>query len=339
MPSRGLVIGKFYPPHRGHKHLIDTAMSDSAEVHVIVCDRAGEDPPATLRARWIREIHPGARVMVVEDTYPPDDSELWARLVRHWLGFTPDSAYTSEDYGHAFCRFLGCRHVQVDKARIAFPVSGTMVRTMPLACWDYLERPVRAHYALRVVLQGAESTGKTTLSRMLAKELGTVTVPEFGRAYTEEKIREGTGSIWNTDDFVIIAKRQVEMANEAAGHCNRVVICDTDAFATGIWHRRYLGCRSAEVESIAAADKQPDLCILTDINTPFEQDGTRDGENIRGWMDSVFREELEKSGRKFIEVKGNLGQRLETSLTAIRELAAQKGANNLGPSENHPCGT
>jgi nicotinamide riboside kinase len=100
-----------------------------------------------------------------------------------------------------------------------------------------------------------------------------------------------------------------------------------------------MGCRSAEVESIAAADKQPDLCILTDINTPFEQDGTRDGENIRGWMDSVFREELEKSGRKFIEVKGNPGQRLETSLTAIRELAAQKGANNLGPSENHPCGT
>ena len=37
----GVVIGKFYPPHRGHKHLIDTAQAQADQVTVIVCDEDG----------------------------------------------------------------------------------------------------------------------------------------------------------------------------------------------------------------------------------------------------------------------------------------------------------
>ncbi len=33
----GVVIGKFLPPHRGHKLLIDTAAGQAREVMVIVC--------------------------------------------------------------------------------------------------------------------------------------------------------------------------------------------------------------------------------------------------------------------------------------------------------------
>lgn len=320
MPDRGLVIGKFYPPHRGHKHLIDTATANSEEVHVIVCDAPGEDPPASMRAGWIREIHPAVKVMVIEDTYDPNDSELWANLTRQWLGFTPEAVYTSEDYGHDYCRFLGTRHVQVDKPRRAFPVSGTMVRADPLGCWEFLEPPVRAHYALRVTLVGAESTGKTTLAGMLAKALGTIAVPEFGRTYSEEKIKSGRGTEWYSGEFVTIATRQVAMAEAAARLCDKVLVCDTDAFATAIWHRRYMGGRSKEVEAIAEAEKKPDLCILTDVNTPFVEDGTRDGEKIREWMDQVFREELARSGRRFIEVSGPAEARLEACLNEIRSL-------------------
>ena len=51
-----------------------------------------------------------------------------------------------------------------DKGRIAMPVSGTAVRADPFAHWQFLDPPVRAWYAFRVVLGGAESTGKTTLA-------------------------------------------------------------------------------------------------------------------------------------------------------------------------------
>lgn len=37
--TTGLVIGKFLPPHRGHKYLIDTACAAVDTVDVIVCQR------------------------------------------------------------------------------------------------------------------------------------------------------------------------------------------------------------------------------------------------------------------------------------------------------------
>src|SRR6186997_3062048 len=116
---RGLVIGKFLPPHRGHKYLIDTAVAEMDEVWVIVCDKPEHDPRGGLRASWIREIHPTANVMVIDDRLDADDSRVWAENCRQWLGFVPDAVFTSEDYGEAFAGYLGCRHVLVDKARRA----------------------------------------------------------------------------------------------------------------------------------------------------------------------------------------------------------------------------
>ena len=46
---------------------------------------------------------------------------------------------------------------------------------------------VRAYLCRRVVITGAESTGTTTLARALAERLGTVWVPEVGRAVSEAR--------------------------------------------------------------------------------------------------------------------------------------------------------
>lgn len=319
MSRRGLIIGKFYPPHRGHKSLIDSALAQVDDLTIIVCDQPNEDPPAALRGEWLREIHPTVRVLVVEDHYDPHDSKLWADLTRGWLGFTPDVVFTSEDYGERFAQFLGCRHVQVDKARTLVPISGTRVRSDPLGCWEFLEPPVRGYYALRVVLIGAESTGKTTLAVALAKELATVWVPEFGRVYSERKIAAGVGDVWTSEEFRLIARTQCAHENAAAREANRVLVCDTNAFATSVWHRRYMRTRSSEVEAIAAAHRLPDLYLLTDLATPFVQDGTRDGEHIRAWMQRAFLEELTATGRPFVEIAGSQEKRLADGLAAIRK--------------------
>src|SRR5438105_568448 len=78
MARRGVIIGKFYPPHRGHKYLIDTGRASVDQLTVIVCDKPGQVPPAQLRAAWLREIHPNVEVMVVDDRLDDDDSKGWA---------------------------------------------------------------------------------------------------------------------------------------------------------------------------------------------------------------------------------------------------------------------
>ncbi len=320
MPKRGLVIGKFYPPHCGHKYLIDTAQSQTDNLWVIICGKPEEIPSGELRAAWLREMHPQANILLIEDNYDQDDSKLWAALTRDWLGFTPDMVFTSEDYGEAYARYLGCSHMQVDKSRKAYPISGTLVRSNALAYWDFLEPPVRAYYAKRICIVGAESTGKTTLAQRLAEHYQTVWIEEYGREYSERKLAEDGYYNWHSEEFAHIAQKQCEIENARARQANRVLICDTDGFATSIWHRRYIGEISPEVGEIAANHRCPDLYLLPDVNTPFVQDGTRDGETIREWMHETFIEELTKQRRPFRLLSGSYEERRQQAIESIDAL-------------------
>src|SRR5512139_1258198 len=138
----GVVVGKFYPPHRGHKHLIDAACAEAERVHVLVTDTPNLEIPAETRAGWVRQIHPRAEVRVIPDICHDDDSVAWARHTVEFLGFVPDAAFTSEDYGRPWAEAMGCEHIMVDRERRTYPISGTKVRANPLANWKFLEPQV-----------------------------------------------------------------------------------------------------------------------------------------------------------------------------------------------------
>jgi nicotinamide riboside kinase len=108
---------------------------------------------------------------------------------------------------------------------------------------------------------------------------------------------------------------------KAARQANRLMICDTNAMATGIWHERYIGTRSVEVDEIAAAHSTS-LYVLTDCDIPFVQDGLRDGEGIRRWMTERFEEELAQLGVPWMKVIGNPEQRLDAAVQKIESLLA-----------------
>jgi NadR type nicotinamide-nucleotide adenylyltransferase len=227
--------------------------------------------------------------------------------------------FTSEDYGDAYASFLGATHVLVDRERRHVPCSGTAVRADPLGHWDCLEPCVRAYFVKRVCLVGAESTGKTTLARALAEHYGTIWVPEYGREYSAIKMQSADAEAWRSEEFVHIAAEQSRREDRAAREANRLLICDTDALATGIWHERYMGTPSLEVEALAAPCRY-DLYLVTDIGTPFIQDGTRDGEHIRHWMHARFLEELERQGRCFALVSGSHQERMTAAIEHIDEI-------------------
>jgi NadR type nicotinamide-nucleotide adenylyltransferase len=319
--DRGVVVGKFLPPHRGHALLIDTAAAACARLDAIVCERPGDPIPGEVRARWLRELHPSVHVRVIDDVYDPDDSALWARLTLAWLGFRPDVAFTSESYGEAWAREMRCAHVAVDPRRMRVPISGTAVRADPHAAWDFLSPPVRAWFAKRVVLVGAESTGKTTLAERLAHTLHTPWVGEYGRELTLEKYGRGD-LVWSSHEFATIAAEQQRRENDAARGANRVLVCDTNAFATALWHRRYMGHRDAAVDAIAARDRC-DLYLLAGNEIPFVQDGVRDGEAIRHEMHEWFREELRAQRTPWREIHGDLATREAAAIEAIGALFAR----------------
>jgi len=114
---RGLVVGKFAPPHRGHELVIRCAYDACEEVVIIsYCkpEFAGCDPER--RARWLTTLCPTARILVPTDArlasahvdggcfreVPPNDVDetihrrFCGFLCRAVLGVTVDAVFTSE---------------------------------------------------------------------------------------------------------------------------------------------------------------------------------------------------------------------------------------------------
>ncbi len=316
----GLVIGKFLPPHRGHKLLIDTATAQSERVVVIVCGKPSDPIPGELRQRWLREIHPTANVMLIDDRYDENDSQVWAANTVRWLGRAPDAVFTSESYGDRYAALMGSHHVSVDPTRSRLPVSGTAMRQAPFENWEFIEPPVRAWFTCRVCVLGAESTGTTTLARALAEAWQTCWVGEYGREYSHVKQAQGNGP-WTTPEFLHIAHEQTRREDEAARRANKVLICDTNAFATTLWHRRYVGTSSPEVDNLGRSVRC-DLYLLTGDEIPFVQDGLRDGEHIRHEMHGWFEAALAKQPVPWKLISGTHEERLSQANALLSALLA-----------------
>lgn len=328
--TRGVVVGRFHPPHRGHRFLIDTAVSRADEVTVMVVDGRGEDPSAAERAAWLRELHPDATVIVVPDPGADEDSVGWARHAREAMAGRPiDAVFTSESYGDRWAAAIAaeqdadCEHVFVGRSYV--DISGTEIRADPAASWAYIDAPVRAHYVRRVCIVGAESSGGTTLTRSLAAAYDTIWVPEYGRDYTIEKFTIGTGEQWLPSDFLRIALEQNALEDRMAREAPiGIMFCDTDGLATALWEEVYLGSTSDAVWRAVDAHGAPyPLYIVTDhVGVPWQRDDIRLGDETRARMTARFEQVLEERGLPWIEVTGSRSARLAQAVDAITPLFA-----------------
>lgn len=314
--TTGVVVGKFYPPHRGHKFLIEYGRSQVERLVILLCDDPGQEIPAELRARWLHEIHPDCETIVTPDDLPEEPS-AWANRTVEEIGYAPDFVFSSEDYGLAYAAAMGARHVMVDRNRVHVPISATAIRSNPRVFREYLEPCVRGHFVPRVVIVGAESTGKTTLAEKLSHHFGCHWVPEYGREFSE--IKMPSGEEWTTADFLHIAEEQQRREDLAARESDSLLICDTNAWATGTWHERYMGGRAALVDAIGNLDRS-DLYLVPDTHVRFVQDGLRDGEHIREWMHEKFVSLLYAQGANFQVLAGNYEERFDQAKSYCSEI-------------------
>ncbi len=176
---------------------------------------------------------------------------------------------------------------------------------------------------VKVVLFGPESTGKTTLSRQLARHYHTVWVPEYAREYLQNK--------WNnerktceTSDLIPIAIGQMKLENELAKKADKVLICDTDLLETKVYSQEYYGGFVDPALDKAARENQYDLYLLTYIDVPWEADDLRDRPGQRKEMFEAFENALISHGKKYILLKGDKKTRLKTAVEAIDKILAQK---------------
>lgn len=172
---------------------------------------------------------------------------------------------------------------------------------------------------IKVVLFGPESTGKTTLSKHLARHYNTVWAPEFAREYLQKKWNNERKTCENSD-LLPIAVGQMEIENRLAKKADKVLICDTDLLETKVYSEEYYGgFVSPELEE-AAINNTYGLYLLTYIDTPWEEDDLRDRPNQRLEMFKAFENTLIKYNRPYILLKGDKKERLKKAINKIDKI-------------------
>ena len=166
---------------------------------------------------------------------------------------------------------------------------------------------------IRICLHGPESTGKSTLACALAKAMGTVAVPEFGRIYCE-----AFGNRCDLEDLRAIRTGEELMIRAAERKANDFLVLDTDAVMTAIWADVLLGARPADLERV---DDAADLYLLADIDVPFAADAIRyfPDPTVRRDFFERCRRELERRKLPYVVISGDRQTRLRGALDAIRE--------------------
>lgn len=331
-PRRGFLLGKFLPPHLGHVFMCEFARQYCERLTILVATLPDEPIPGELRYKWMKEMFPDCDVVWINYPMPqepegPDDDvfwDIWRDTSRDALNSTRsvedaflsesdycDVVFASEPYGHRLAKELGARFVPVDMTRTAVAVSGTAIRNDPFANWEYIPHVVRPYFVKRVCVFGPESTGKSTLATQLGQHYRTTVAPEYGRTYTEV-----FGPDVGPNDLQKIVQGHLASVAAAKRQANRILIEDTDPVMTAVWSDLLTGKRDEWFDTF---DDYADLYLLTDVDLPWVDDGTRyfsDEEKRRHFFE-VCENELKRRGIPYRVIRGEGTDRLNAAIAAI----------------------
>lgn len=167
----------------------------------------------------------------------------------------------------------------------------------------------------KIVFLGGPSTGKTTLCEALAKDLDTITVPEYGREYwiTHQVDRRLT-----PQQLLHIAKMQNQWEDQAASRANQYLFCDTSAFTTWHFAIHYHQTALPELEQLARDCWQRyDLVVLCDDDIPYDDTWERSGDANRHEFQVFNQQYLKSHDIKHLVASGSISQRKQQVLTAL----------------------
>lgn len=322
----GLIIGKFYPLHAGHSHLIRTALASCERLTVLVIASSTDSIPLEKRVSWVQGEHPNAVVRSALDDGRVDFSSpaAWDQhmaVAKGLLDSAVDAVFTSSPHGAELARRLKARWIQVDPDRRHTPVSGTAVRNDPAGYWWALTPAVRQYLAQRVVVVGSESSGTTELAQQLAERFEVPWVPEFGREWSA--IRPGgLWAPWHAAEFEFISREQLHAEAEALRATPKpLVICDGDLLSTALWNERHLGPgHRAQAVLKQAMEHPPLVYLLTGDDVPASQ--PREDEAAQRRMQSRFRDVLQGQNTPWFEIRGGQAKRIAEAKTAVDGLLA-----------------
>ena len=191
----------------------------------------------------------------------------------------------------------------------------------------------------KIVVIGPESTGKSTLTQLLAQHYKTEWCAEYAREYLTTH-----GTEYTFEDLLTIAKGQVELedsyqllvvsdkkktnnspliTNNSPLTTNNspLLFIDTDMYVMKVWCEYVFGkCHPYIYEQIA--QRKYDLYLLCNIDLPWVRDELREypDEGPRRELYAIYKEILQNQPVPWVDISGNYDERLEKAIASVDAL-------------------
>jgi HTH-type transcriptional regulator, transcriptional repressor of NAD biosynthesis genes len=315
LKSHGLYLGKFAPLHLGHEFMIDEALKVVDQLTVLIYEAPGlTEIPLAQRANWIRALNPEIEVIECDDgptdvTYESSGMREHEMYVIDKLGERKITHFfSSEPYGEHMSAALNAEDIRIDQGRESIPISATLIREDPYAHRNFLSKNVYFDHLVKVVLLGAPSTGKSTLSAKLAEHFTTTHMPEYGREYWESNNIQRRLTLEQLLEIAITHReREIELAHTA----NRYFFVDTNAITTEIFSYYYHGDALPRLRELSnETSERYDLVILCGDDIPYDDTEDRSGETNRSEFQKATLDVLNSRGIKYHLVTGSIQERI-----------------------------
>jgi nicotinamide riboside kinase len=156
----------------------------------------------------------------------------------------------------------------------------------------------------KIAIVGPESTGKSTLTKLLAKHYNTLWVAEFARYYCAALTSPCT-----MQDEINMFHGQVALEESVLAMADKdFIFCDTTFLTVKIWSDEMLGGTPQIVLD--------DLYLLLDIDLPWEEDPLRDFPHMREHFMNIWYKELHDLSANYVLI-GGIENRFQNAVAAI----------------------
>lgn len=277
----GLIFGKFYPLHSGHIYLIEKALTQVDELHVMLgCEstrdkqlfeksRLPRQPQVSDRFSWLKDTFKdrhNIHIYISDETginYYPNGWKEWSDSIKHILSenkIEPSVVFTSEPQDvteHE--RYFGCPVVVIDANREFVNISATKIRENPYQNWSFIAQAARPFFVKKVAIIGHDKFNELPIK--LANIYNTQYVSNGYINYIQREISTLENKRYlSENDYLRIAMLHVERMSKSLENANKLLFTSIDFGTLSNYYEQIFG-KSNEVLIGLKSSYQFDLII------------------------------------------------------------------------------